>query len=308
MRKVGHGNLANVVFVAVLALSAQVIGHAQAQFRSIVIESQPNAIVWIDNVRYGKTDKDGRLSIASVAPGARTIRARADGFKEKTQPLIAAQRVKIALIKTTDAAELAFQEAERLTSVDREKAAAAYRSAIKLRPNYPEAHLALARVLLDSGDAGGAQKAIASARRLRPAYAEASAVEGRIQKENGEEEKAIAAFKRAIAEGKGFQPEAYTGLGILYKEKAEGEGGSGNLDEETEHYAESAKYLKTALKQLAGAPDAIVIYQLLGVIYERQKMTGEAIALYQEFLRIFPESVEATAVRSFITQLKKEQE
>jgi len=141
MRKVGHGNLANVVFVAVLALSAQVIGHAQAQFRSIVIESQPNAIVWIDNVRYGKTDKDGRLSIASVAPGARTIRARADGFKEKTQPLIAAQRVKIALIKTTDAAELAFQEAERLTSVDREKAAAAYRSAIKLRPNYPEAHL-----------------------------------------------------------------------------------------------------------------------------------------------------------------------
>jgi len=37
-------------------------------------------------------------------------------------------------------------------------------------------------------------------------------------------------------------------------------------------------------------------------------MTGEAIALYQEFLRIFPESVEATAVRSFITQLKKEQE
>lgn len=165
--------------------------------------------------------------------------------------------------------------------------------------------MALARVLLDSGDLEEAQKGINSARKLRPGYAEASAVQGRIYKESGEEEKAVAAFKRSIAEGKGFQPEAYTGLGLLYKEKAESVGG-GDFEAETAHYAESAKNLKLALKQLSGAPDAVVIYQLLGLIYEQQKRTDDAIALYEEFLRIFPDTVEATAVQSFIVQLKKQ--
>ena len=52
----------------------------------------------------------------------------------------------------------------------------------------------------------------------------------------------------------------------------------------------------------------MVIYQLLGLVYERQKKYAEAIATYEEFLSIFPNSVEATAVRSFIVQLKKEQD
>ena len=277
------------------------------QFRSITVMTQPDAIVWIDGVRFGKTDKDGKLQIKTVSPGAHTLRLRADGFKEKSQPVTAAQRgeIKIILVKTTDEAELAYQEGERLTGVDREKSAAAYRNAIKLRPNYAEAYLALARVLSDAGNLDEAEKAIAAARKLRPGYAEASAVEGRIQKENGEEAKAIAAFKRAITEGKGFQPEAYAGLGLLYKEKAEGSGGSGDFQSENANYTESAKDLRSSLKQLSGAPDAIVIYQLLGLIYERQKKIPDAIAIYEEFLRIFPNSVEATAVQSFIVQLKK---
>ena len=116
--------------------------------------------------------------------------------------------------------------------------------------------------------------------------------------------RAIAAFKRAVVEGIGFQPEAYAGLGLLYKEKAEG--GSGDFDEENANYAESAKHLKLALKQLSGVPDSMVIYQLLGLIYEKQKRNTDAIALYEEFLRIFPDTVEATAVKSFIVQLKKD--
>ncbi|MBV9217213.1 MAG: hypothetical protein JO053_13675, partial [Acidobacteria bacterium] len=59
------------------------------------------------------------------------------------------------------------------------------------------------------------------------------------------------------------------------------------------------------LKQLSGAPDAIVIYQLLGLVYERQKKVSQAIGLYEEFLRTFPDAPEADAVRSFIVQLKK---
>jgi tetratricopeptide (TPR) repeat protein len=276
--------------------------------RELLISTEPGAVIWIDGVRFGKTDSSGVLKIKTVAPGGHTIRARADGFKEKTQPLTPLQKgsISIPLLKTSDEAELAFQEAERLTSVDRDKAVDAYRKAIKLKPAFPEAFVSLARVLSDAGEIEEAQKAIASAHKLRPGYAEATAVQGRIYKDNGDEAKAIAAFKKAITEGKGFQPEAYAGLGILYKEKAEGAGGTGDFQGEAESYTEAAKYLKTALKQLSGAPDSIVIYQLLGLIYERQKRIDDAIATYEEFLRIFPDTAEATAVRSFIVQLKKD--
>lgn len=280
---------------------------AGTTLRTITFVTQPDAVIWIDDVRFGKADKGGMLMVKTISPGAHQLRIRADGFKQVEQAIKPTQNgeLRIELVKTTDPAELAFQEAERLTSLDRDKAADAYRKAVSLRPNYPEAHLSLARVLSELGDLDEAEKAINSARKLRPGYAEASAVLGRIYREGGDDDKAIIAFKRAITEGKGFQPEAYTGLGLLYKEKAEGAGGSGDFDDETKAYNEAAKNLKAALKQLSGAPDASIIYQLLGLIYERQKRYAEAIALYEEFLRIFPDSSEAEAVRSFIVQLKK---
>ncbi len=281
---------------------------AAAKFRLVTIVTQPSAAIWIDGVLFGKAGSDGRLEIKSVSAGAHSIRVRADGFTEKLQTLAAAQKgeIKIGLIATTDEAELAFQEAERLTTSDREKAIIAYKNAIKLRPNYPDAFLALARTQSDTGDLEEAQRSINAARKLRPNFAEATAVEGRILKESGEEQKAIAAFKRSITEGKGFQPEALTGLGLLYKERAEGSGGAGGFDAERANYTESAKYLKLALKQLSGAPDALVIYQLLGLVYERQQKYAEAIATYEEFLRLFPDSIESSAVQSFIVQLRKQ--
>jgi tetratricopeptide (TPR) repeat protein len=284
-------------------------GRRTTPLRTITVTSEPRAKVWIDGVFYGRTDGAGSLTIRSIASGGHTIRVRADGFKERSLPLAAIQKgeIKVPLVKTTDEAELAFQEAERLSFVDREKAVEAYRRAIRLRPNFPDAYLSMSRVLMDAGDVDAAMKAILAARRLRPGFAEASAVEGRILKESGEETKAIVAFRRAIAEGRGFQPEAYTGLGMLYKEKAEGFGGEGDFANEDANYIEAAKHFQTALKQLSGAPDAIVLYQLLGLIYERQKKTAEAIAVYEDFLRFFPDAPEATAVRSFIVQLKKDQ-
>lgn len=281
---------------------------AAAQFRAITVVTEPGASVWIDGVLYGKADKNGSLSIRTVASGGHTILVRADGFKEKTQPLSAAQKgeIKIPLVKTNDEAELAFQEAVRLGVLDREKSIAAYKKAIVSRPNYPEAYVAIARTQADMGDLEDALKSIATARKLRPAYAEASAVEGRIRKEYGEDEKALTLYKRSITEGKGFQPEAYTGIGLIFKERAETAANSGDFDNEQLNYDESAKYLKTAIKQLAGAPDAMVIMQLLGLTYERQQKLTDAIAVYEEFLRIFPDANEATAVRSFVVQLRKQ--
>ena len=278
------------------------------QFRSITIISEPNSNVWIDGVLFGKTKADGSLEIRTISSGTHSIRLRADGFKEQNQTLTATQKgnVNISLTKTTDKAELAFQEAERMGSVDREKAVAAYKQAIALKPKYPEAFLALARTQAGMGDLEDALKSIIAARKLRPSYAEASAVEARIHKEFGESEKAIATFKRAINEGKGFQPEAYTGLGLIYKEKAEALGSGGDFEVEATANAESTKNLRLSIKQLSGAPDAMVIYQMLGLIFERMKKNDDAIATYEEFLTVFPDSVEATAVRSFIVQLKKQ--
>ena len=292
---------------AALPVYPQAKGASVSQFRTITINSEPKATVWLDDVRYGTTDETGNLEIRTVAAGRHTLRVRAPGFKEVSLPVTATQRgtIKATLVKTTDEAELAFQEGERLAFVDRERSAEAYRKAVKLRPNYPQAWLALARVLMEADDLDGAKEAAAAARRHRPIYAELTAVEGRIHKENGDEAKAIAAFKKSITEGKGFQPEAHTGLGLLYKEKGEAAANAGDFEAETTHYAEAAKNLKIAIKQLAGAPDASVIYQLLGLVYENQKRYDDAIALYEEFLTIFPNSNDATAVRSFIVQLKK---
>lgn len=295
--------------LTIVLTAASTFAQKAGAFRSITVKSEPRASIWLDGVLYGKTGDDGTLTIKTVAAGAHTLRVRADGFKQKEQPITAIQKgaVKVVLVKTTDQAELAFQEGLRLISSDRDKAAESFERAIKLRPNYPEAYLELARINADLGDSEAALKAIASARKLRPNFAEASAVLGRIYRDSGEDdEKAIAAFKRAITEGKGFQPEAYTGLGLLYKEKAEAYGGAGDLENERISNEESAKNLKTAVKQLAGAPDAAVIYQLLGLVYERQKKLPEAIATYQEFLRLFPDTTESSAVRSFIVQLKKD--
>ena len=278
---------------------------AQAVQRTITVMTEPGATVWLDDVKRGKTDESGKLAVKFSLSGTRKLRVRADGFKEVSQNLPPTQKgdVKIALTATADEAELAFQQAE--VSDEKVKSAEFYRKAIKLRPKFAEAQLGLARVLTES-DNEGALEAIKEARKARPDYAEASAVEGRIYKSEGEDDKAIASFKRAIAEGKGFQPEAHTGLGLLYKERAEGLGAEGKFAEEKANYELAVASFKKAIAQLSGAPDAEVLYQFLGLAYERMKKYKDAIAVYEEFLRVFPGSSETSTVESYIVQLKKQ--
>ncbi len=299
--------ICSIVLIAATAVSAQAVRKPATQaFRTINVISEPGAKVWLDGVYFGKVAGDGNLTIKTVTAGAHKLKLRLDGYGPKEQAITAVQRgdVTVSLANTTDKAELAYQEAERLALEDREKAVAKFKQAIELRPNFPDAYLAMARVQIEADELDEALDSITTARKQRPAFAEASAVEGRIHKELGDDEKAIAAFKRAITEGKGFQPEAYTGLGLFYKAKAEAEDES-NSDNKDAMFAEATKNLRVALKQLSGAPDAVVIYQLLGLAYERNGKNAEAIAVYEEFLRIFPDTPEATSVRSFIVQLKK---
>jgi len=270
---------------------------ASSSTKSITVRTEANAIIWLDEVRRGVADADGKLTLEKVSAGRHALRVRAKGFREKTLTLTPAQRgaLDVRLARTTDEAELTFQQAEeaRETAKDEEARRAAaelYRRAIKLRPNYPAAHVGLARILLDLNDYKKALQEIADARADRPVYAEASAVEGRIYRYAAFWDDAIASFRRAIREARGFQPEAHTGLGLLLEEKGMNE--------------EAAAEFRTAIAQLSDTEP--IIYQLLGAAYEEMEKYKEAVEAYEKYLQLAPQGNLAEAVRSVIDQLRKQ--
>jgi len=263
--------------------------------RTLTILTEPNASVWIDEIRRGTTDGGGRLTHVKVSAGAHNLRVRANGFKESSVPVTAAQRgeIRVRLLRTTDEAELAFQQAETARDAakdqeSRQKAVDLYRRTLRLRPAFPVAHVGLARVLLDLNDSDGALAEIESARRDRAVYAEASAVEGRIYREAGQTDEAIGSFNRSIRESHGFQPEAHVGIGRVYEDQGQ--------------YELAAREFQIAINQLSDTEP--IIYQLLGAAHEKAGKNREAIAAYESYLRLAPNGSLAPAVRSILEQLK----
>jgi tetratricopeptide (TPR) repeat protein len=267
--------------------------------KAITVRTEANATVWLDEVRRGVTDGTGRLTLEKVSAGRHSLRVRALGFRERTLAVAPTQRgqIEVRLTRTTDEAELTFQQAEEAREKakddeSRRAAAVLYRRAIELRPTYPAAHIGLARILLDLNDYKKALQEITEARGERAAYAEASAVEGRIYRYAAFWDDAIASFRRAIREAHGFQPEAHTGLALLLEEKGRNE--------------EATAEFRTALAQLSDTEP--VIYQLLGAVYEKMEKYKEAVETYEKYLQLAPEGNLAPAVRSIIDQLRKQAE
>jgi tetratricopeptide (TPR) repeat protein len=286
MKRIFYGFVA-LLFVAVPA------AHGQT---ALTITTEPNAIVWIDEIRRGTTDGSGKLTLNKVSAGRHSVRVRANGFKESVTPLVPGRRaLAVKLVPTTDEAELKFQEAETAREKARDessqqKAADLYREAIKLRPAFPAAHVGLARVLMDLSEFKQAHAEIDAARRTRPAYAEASAVEGRLYREEAFGDEAIRSFRRAIREGGGVQPEAYVGIARVFEDKGQ--------------FAEATVEYKKALAQLSDSEP--VIYQMLGAAYERIEKPKEAVAAYEKYLELAPNGSYAAAIRSILEQLKRE--
>jgi len=282
-------------FLVVVLLFLLVPASASAQ-ASLTITSEPNAIVWIDEIRRGTTDASGKLTLTKVSAGRHSVRVRANGFKETTAALLPGRRaLAVKLLATTDAAELKFQEAEVAREKARdepslENAADLYREAIKLRPAYPAAQVGLARVLMSLNEFKEAHVAIDAARRTRPAYAEASAVEGRIYREEAFDDDAIRSFRRSIREAGGVQPEAYVGMAKVLEDKGQ--------------FAEAIVEYKKALAQLSDSEP--VIYQMLGAAYERVEKPKEAVTAYEKYLELAPNGSYAAAIKSILTQLKRE--
>ena len=282
------------VRVCLCLLVFALVVHAQPA--ALTITTEPNAIVWIDEVRRGTTDASGKLVLTKLSPGRHTVRVRANSFKEATAVLLPGRRtLAVKLVGTSDPAVLMFQEAEKAREsarddASRENAAELYREALKNPPRNAAAHVGLARVLFDLNKFKEARAEIDAARKIRPVYAEASAVEGRIYREEGFTDDAIRSFRRSIREGNGFQPEAHVGLARVYEDK-----GDFNL---------AIAELRKALDQLDDSEP--VIYQMLGAAYEKVNKPKEAIVAYEKYLKLAPNGSYAAAIRSILNQLKRE--
>ena len=196
---------------------------AHAQQAALTIITEPNAIVWIDEVRRGTTDASGKLVLTKLSPGRHTVRVRANSFKEATATLLPGRRtLEVKLVGTSDPAVLMFQQAEKAREearddASRENAVELYREALRNPPPNAAAHVGLARVLLDLNKFKEAHAEIDAARKIRRVYPEASAVDGRIYLAEGFANDAIRAFRQSIREARGFQPEAHVGLARVYE-------------------------------------------------------------------------------------------
>jgi tetratricopeptide (TPR) repeat protein len=269
---------------------------AHAQPAALTITTEPNAIVWIDEVRRGTTDASGKLVLTKLSPGRHTVRVRKMSFKEATAVLLPGRRTLVVkLAGTDDPAVLMFQQAEKAREearddASRESAADLYREAFKNPPPNAAAHVGLARVLLDLNKFKEARAEIDAARKIRPVYPEASAVEGRIYREEGFTDDAIRSFRRSIREANGFQPEAHVGLARVLEDKGD--------------FAGAILELRKALGQLDDSEP--VIYQMLGAAYEKVNKPKDAIVAYEKYLQLAPNGSYAAAIRSILNQLKRE--
>ena len=259
---------------------------------SLLISTQPGAVVWVDEVRRGAADAEGRLSL-KLTPGRHALRVRAKGFAERTLALPPAQRgaLSVVLTQTADGAELAFQQAEEAREKGNNAAAVeSYRQALKSRPQFAAAHLGLARALESQGDTDGALEELKAARRARPVYPETWAVEGRIQRSLADYDASLAAFARALREARGLQPEAHTGAGLVYEEQG--------------RHEEAVESFRKALAQLSDTEP--VVYELLARNLEKLERWKEAVAAYEKYLELAPQGAHASAINSIIEQLRQQ--
>jgi tetratricopeptide (TPR) repeat protein len=259
---------------------------------AVTISTRPGAVVWVDEVRRGAADAEGKLSLR-LAPGRHALRVRAKGFAERTLALLPAQRgaLTVALTQAADEAESLFQQAEEAREKGGNAAAVElYRQALRLRPRFAAAHLGLARALESQENFDEALEELQAARRDRPVYPESWAVEGRIQRSLADHEAALEAYRRALREARGFQPEAYAGMGIVHEDKG--------------RHEEAVEAFRKAVAQLSDTEP--ILYELLARNLEKLERWKEAVAAYEKYLELAPQGAHASAVNSIIDQLRKQ--
>jgi Flp pilus assembly protein TadD len=185
-----------------------------------------------------------------------------------------------------------------------DEAIAAYRRAVTLKPDFPEAHNNLGIALREKGQLDAATAAYRQALALKPDYSEAHINLGNVLREKGELGEAIVAYRWAIALKSDF-PKAHYNLANTLRD-------IGQMDEAiaayrqavtlNPNYAEAHNNLGNTLREKGELDDAITSYRQaiafapnyadahsnLGVALKDQGKLVEAIASYRQAIVLSP--------------------
>jgi tetratricopeptide (TPR) repeat protein len=156
-----------------------------------------------------------------------------------------------------------------------DEAVAQYSEALRIKPNFPEAHNNLGAALAGQGRLDQAMAQYSEALRIKPDYPEAHNNLGAALADQGRTDEAIAQYSRALRIIPDY-PDAHNNLGIVLARQ-------GRIDEAMAQYSE-------ALRIIPDYPDA---HNNLGLALAGRGRIDEAMAQYSEALRIRPDFPEA---------------
>ena len=186
-----------------------------------------------------------------------------------------------------------------------DEAVAAYRQAIRIKPDYADVHLNLGNALKERGSLDDAVAAYRQAIRIKPDYAAAYSNLGNAQMQRGSLDEAVAAYRQAIRIKPDYT-EAHSNLGNALKER-------GSLDEAVAacrqairirpDFAEAHYNLGNALAERGSLDDVVAAYRQairikpdyaaaysnLGNALAERGSLDEAVAAYRQAIRIRPD-------------------
>jgi len=297
MRNIAPYNRLLCLFALVFFLAISLEAQERLNTVSLTLKSEPGTIIWVDSLRYGAVAEGGEITVSNLSVGAHTVRARLKGRREVAQGIKlsgeANQTIRLDLSKLADKAELNFQSAEELRGLgNNTEAIDLYRRAIELRGgNYPVAHIGLARSLLSNEKYSEAVAEVRKALREKGGvYPEAHTVIGNIKRTQGLYDDALTSYQTALQQARNFSPEAHTGSALTYQDR--------NLSEE------AIKHFQMAIAQANDTEP--IIYFLLGSTLEREYRNKEAVEAYEKYLKLQPNTTQASALRSVLKQLRRE--
>jgi tetratricopeptide (TPR) repeat protein len=154
-------------------------------------------------------------------------------------------------------------------------AIAHYNEALRIDPNFAEAHNALGAALLEQNRVLEAGRHIEQALRIKPDFADAQGNMGIVLMRQGRGEEAVSYFKRALA-AKPDDAKLHQDFGLALAEM-------GKLDEAIGNFSEACRI----------RPDFAEPRIQLGNIFLMQGDADKAISYYKEALRIKPDSADA---------------
>ena len=261
---------------------------------SLTVTTRPDSVIFINNVRHGRTDESGVFEVKLKA-GSYAVRVRAVGFSDWKAPVVltsgATKALKVTVEPTSDQALLHYQRGDDLREKLKNKdAVKEYEEALGLRAVFPEARIALTRSLISLQRFQEAEAQVQAAMKdnKRP-FAEAHTVLANLRRQQGLTEEAITEYRTALRVARGVSPEAHIGLAIALNE-------AGEID------AAIKEYRIGIAQDMDTEP---ILYYQLGNILEKEQRNKEAIEAYQNYLRLDPKGELASAVESMIEMLKK---